>query len=48
MFYGTLLNTEQDVWAPPFGRRRLGISIWASGYLGQSSIELLFIKALFS
>src|SRR6218665_257335 len=22
-------GTEQDVWAPPFGRRRLGAGVWA-------------------
>ena len=26
--------TEQDVWAPPFGRRRLGAAVWAHGRLG--------------
>src|SRR6218665_4178631 len=25
---------EQDVWAPPFGRRRLGAAVWAHGRLG--------------
>src|SRR6218665_1402763 len=26
------LRTEQDVWAPPFGRRRLGAAVWAPAF----------------
>jgi len=26
--------TEQDIWAPPLGRRYLGAAVWAHGRLG--------------
>ena len=26
------MQPEQDVWAPPFGRRRLGAAVWAPAF----------------